>query len=77
MFIVHAMDRKITGAFYAIIGVILCVAGFKTLLPAVLMKSEDLERVEFSVSLAWPGLLMIIFLIAYINMLGKNFFFNA
>jgi hypothetical protein len=36
-----------------------------------------IEKLEFSMSLAWPGLIMLVFIIAYINMLGKNFFLNS
>ena len=69
--------KRATGAVYALAGLVLCLFGFKTLLPAVVMETSDFEKLEFSMSLAWPGLLMLVFIIAYINMLGKNFFLNS
>jgi hypothetical protein len=71
------MKRVAIGFGFVVLGVICCGAGLLTLLPVVMADGKAICGAEFSLSIAWPGLILLIFLIAYCNKIGREFWWNS
>jgi hypothetical protein len=69
-------ERIATGVFFCVLGALICVLGVVTIFPTAIQDGSELCHVEFSLKLIWPSFLVIAFIVAYLNMLGRNFFWS-
>jgi hypothetical protein len=71
------MTRVAVAVFFVATGVILCVSGAVTLLPALTRPFPTFCAHEFSLRLIWPSVLIIAVLLAYVTRVGRIFFWQS
>jgi hypothetical protein len=70
-------NRVAAGLLFVVIGLACCIGGIRTLLPLLYADSDTICDGHDGLSVIWPSLILICFLIAYCNKLGREFWWNS